>query len=334
MSRCGILSAKLSVIVSGLWGNVKHEVSNAIRESNKDRLQILQGFSTEIRKKLLVALFTDLFGHQHVTLQKWAALTGQSAQVDTGYIAQFVASVVLGQPGQGFRGKGDDLVDGSEVKGAANISGVDRPRWNHSFGTVGDDRSRRAKGLPTKAEVYLASPNLFYLLVDRVMGVGSPAPIRVRGWCINSLKDEAWINLIATWEKKREIDGDATRYNFQLHPPVGYDDNVVVNTLGNLDFEDVLIFDARIDLADPRDPKVSWAVDLKDFVSPVVGRTKALPYQGPKARPSRLTSAADLVADIAVLPSLFPGILDPAEEEIIEAASVQEAATSAVVEDA
>ncbi len=53
------------------------------------RREVLQGLTEDQRTDLLQDLFLDLFGKQHVLLQKWGALTGQSAQVDTGYIAQF-----------------------------------------------------------------------------------------------------------------------------------------------------------------------------------------------------------------------------------------------------
>ena len=128
---------------------MKEDVTRAIAEGIEVRREVLAGLTVGQRTQLLEQLFIELFGEAHVTLQKWAALTGQSAQVDSGYIAQFVASIVLGEPGQGFRGKGDDLADGSEVKSAANISGVDRPRWNHNMGKPADDQKRRSRGLPT-----------------------------------------------------------------------------------------------------------------------------------------------------------------------------------------
>jgi hypothetical protein len=36
-------------------------------------------------------------------------MTGQSALIETGYIAQHLASLLLAIPGQGFRGKGIDM---------------------------------------------------------------------------------------------------------------------------------------------------------------------------------------------------------------------------------
>jgi hypothetical protein len=285
---------------------VKEEVVAAINEGIRARRRILAELSVEQRNALLEQLFIDLFGDAHVTLQKWAALTGQSAQVDTGYISQFVASIVLGEPGQGFRGKGDDLADGSEVKSAANISGVDRPRWNHNMGTISDDVKRRAKGLPTASEVYLASPHMFYLLVDRPLEDGhgdAPVPFRIRAWCVDAQKDLAWRDLLTRYVAQR----GPSQYNLQLHPPVGYDDDIVVNTLGNLDFSQILLFDARLSLNDRTRPTVTWRKPLSGQIIPVYGRTVALPY-GEPMRPSNLTAASDLVADARVISSLFPGL--------------------------
>ncbi|WP_136588239.1 MamI family restriction endonuclease [Microbacterium hydrothermale] len=288
---------------------MQNAVNQAIIQGIRVRREILSSLSYEQRVVLLEDLFVDLFGHQHVMLQRWAALTGQSAQVDTGYIAQFVASIVLGEPGQGFRGKGDDLADGSEVKSAANISGVDRPRWNHNLGSLDDDERRRGRNLQTAGDEYLGVPLMFYLLVDRPHGVADPAPIRIRAWCIDAQQDRDWRSLFETFLASRS----GRTYNFQLHPPVGYDDDVVVNTLGNLDFADVLIFDARLSLADRNRPSVDWHLPLPQRVLPIAGRTRARQYDGKGARPTRLTGTADVVLGTKDLGALFPGVLDPCD---------------------
>lgn len=300
---------------------MKESVAEAIESGIVSRRELLAGLSLKQRVGLLESMFTDFFGDQHTVLQKWAALTGQSAQVDTGYIAQFVASIVLQEPGQGFRGKGDDLADGSEVKSAANISGVDRPRWNHNMGTTAQDAKRISDGKPTAGEEYLESPFLFYLLADRsASDKRVPRAIRIRGWLLDAQKDTAWRNLLQTYLDQRP----AGQYNLQLHPPVGWDDDIVVNTLGNLDFADVLVFDASVVRATDGTVTVEWTRPLQDNLLPFSGRTKPLPYGGRGDRPSRLTDASDLVADIATVPRLFPGVLAPEEEKQFEESSYEE----------
>lgn len=167
---------------------MKPEVEDALRRAADFRRELLGQLSSDDKRRLLEDLFVDFFVHQWRVLLKWAALTGQSSQVDTGYISQHAASVLLAEPGQGFRGKGLDLLDGSEVKSAAIISGVDRPRWNHNMGTLAQDAKRIAEGRTITSHEYLASPNIFYLLFDRVVGPdGSKGPLvlRVRGWCLD-----------------------------------------------------------------------------------------------------------------------------------------------------
>jgi MamI restriction endonuclease len=284
---------------------VKPEVEDALRRSAEFRRQLLGQLSRHDRQRLLESLFVDSFVVQWRVLLKWAALTGQSSQVDTGYIAQHVASILLAEPGQGFRGKGLDLLDGSEVKSAAIISGVDRPRWNHNMGTLAQDKKRVAEGRSTTSGAYLSSPSVFYLLFDRVVdadGGASPLVLRVRGWCLDGQADEAWRDLVMRWVKSRT----PTKYNLQLHPPVGYDDNIVVNTLGNLDFSEIKVFEARIHgLGVDEAYGVEWVLPPPEQLRPIGGRCGPLPYER-NQRPSRLMSAADVLPDTGTLRELLP----------------------------
>ncbi len=80
-------------------------------------------------------------------------------------------------------------------------------------------------------------------LFDRVYDEGG-APtnkLRVRAWCVEASVDEAWRTVIIRFLDQRE----GNRYNLQLHPPIGYDDDLVVNQLGNLDFASTLVLDVR-----------------------------------------------------------------------------------------
>lgn len=284
---------------------MKPEVEDALRRAADFRRELLLQLSAEDRRRLLEDLFVDFFVQQWRVLLKWAALTGQSSQVDTGYIAQHVASILLAEPGQGFRGKGLDLLDGSEVKSAAIISGVDRPRWNHNMGTLAQDAKRQSKGLPITSDEYLSSPNIFYLLFDRVVpadGLGGPLVLRVRGWCLDGANDNAWRDLVIRYVDTRT----PGKYNLQLHPPVGYDDDLVINTLGNLDFAEVKTFEARIHgLGADEKYGVEWPLPIPEQVRPVIGRSHARPYIR-NERPSRLMTAADVLPDTGTLRALLP----------------------------
>jgi len=232
---------------------VKPEVAQALARHAPQRRAWLQALDSHEQRALLEELIADFFVGQRQVLLKWSALTGQSAQIDTGYIAQHMASVTLAEPGQGFKGKGVDLADGSEVKSAASLSGVDRPRWNHNMGTLASDGRRKRRGLAPMWQVYLDAPRVFYVLFDRFPD--EPSKLRVRAWCVQPPHDAGWRNLLVRYAAARTAD----KYNLQLHPPIGRSDDLVVNTLGNLDFRDIKVFEAVFALPDvSRDLSVEW----------------------------------------------------------------------------
>lgn len=287
---------------------MRPEMEELIRAQTEDRFARLQELDGQQRTALIELLITDFFVTLRRTLAKWATLTGQSAQIDTGYIAQHMASVTLGIPGQGFKGKGLDLVDESEVKSAALLGGVDRPRWNHDLGTLASDADRARRGLSPKWATYLTSPQVFYVLFDPVHAEQldpQGRELRVRAWCLDAQRDGAWRDLLERFIKNRT----PGQYNLQLHPPVAYDDDIVVNTLGNLDMADVKVFEARFIVpSDPLKPLegVNWLKPLPDSVLPVEGRTRGSPYvKG--LHPSRLEGAAE-AGELKALDDLFPGL--------------------------
>jgi len=281
---------------------MKPELQAVLHRNIATRRRILSRLSHEDRVRLLELLFRDCFVDLGAMLTKWAALTGQSAQIDTGYVAQHVASIVLSEPGQGFRGKGLDLADGGEVKSATNISGVDRPRWNHNLGKPADDIARHTKGEAPVWQTYLDAPVVFYLSFDRVVSEDPAAKleVRIRAWCLDPSEDSAWSSLVRRFVDQRK----SSQYNLQLHPPVGYDDDIVVNTLGNLDFADVKVFEARISHLDSGDPVIGWMLPPAISVLPITGRTRALTYA--RDRPSRLIAANDILVDMSQIAPLVP----------------------------
>jgi hypothetical protein len=314
---------------------LKREVEEALRRAGEFRRRLLTTLSPDQRLSLLEALFVDFFVEQWRVLLKWAALTGQSAQVDTGYIAQHVASLVLAEPGQGFKGKGVDLLDGTEVKSAAILSGVDRPRWNHNLGTLAQDRARAARTPPqppTWSE-YLDVPTAFYLLFDRVVSQPPDANtlvLRVRAWCVDAQADAAWRELLTRFVDQRS----EGQYNLQLHPPVGYDDDLVVNTLGNLDFVDVKVLEARIHgLADEQEFRVDWMLRPPARVRPMEGRCHALAYRRDPSRASRLSRATDVLPDLGVLAELLPELGRDKIVELGQALQEEASMSAADIED-
>jgi hypothetical protein len=193
----------------------------------------------EQHRQLISTLIKELFLDQRRVFTKWARITNQSAQLDSGYIAQHLISLLTGIRGIRRRGKGLDLSDGSEVKCANSVDGVDVPRWNHDF--------RR----PGKVNEWLQAPRIYYVLFDTTEN----DKVRVRVWVVNPTLDEAYQTVIQRWHSQRSSG------NFQIHPPVGRDDNIGTNLCGNLELplmlaatenDDGTVHVNSLDLSSPR----------------------------------------------------------------------------------
>lgn len=120
-------------------------------------IPLLSNLSLEKRGEYAMKLLQEQVIEQRTDLHFWRDLTGQPAQIDTGYIAQHLVSIVTGIRGGGFRGKGDDLKDGSEVKSANFLDSLDKqgataPRWNF---TCNDEA--QMTGLLDYPAIYLVS---------------------------------------------------------------------------------------------------------------------------------------------------------------------------------
>ncbi len=182
------------------------------------------GTSEETRLAVAKQFIESVVFGQYRQLVAWESVTGQSSQIDSGYLAQQLISLLTGIPGTGSRGKGDDLSDGSEVKAASSLSGMDRPRWNNQLSNSG------------KIADYLACPAIYFVLFDTVNRKES-FPFRIRVWKVLPAKDEAFQQVVRKWAAER------TSGNFQLHPPCWRDDNIVTNNAGHLEMPP--FFEAR-----------------------------------------------------------------------------------------
>jgi hypothetical protein len=249
------------------------------------------------RRELVEELIYDFFVTARLTLLKWSDRTGQSAQIDTGYIAQHLASLLLSEPGQGFRGKGLDLADGSEVKSASIVSGVDRPRWNHNLGKPSDDEGRRQRGLPTAWEVYLAAPTVVYVLFDHP---NASDTLRIRVWCVDGQEDVGWRDLVERFVAGRKV----SQYNLQLHPPTGRDDDIVTNELGNLDMTAIKVMQAEFSMPDEGEELVvEWTQVPHYPIRPIAGRTKSIDRE---AVPEQREDLGEEVAGLTDLENVLP----------------------------
>ncbi|WP_295685482.1 MamI family restriction endonuclease [uncultured Fibrobacter sp.] len=173
---------------------------------------ILKKLTKEERKALAQQLLEEQVIKQRNKLNHWSFITAQSSQIDTGYIAQHLVSLQTQIAGQGMRGKGDDLSDGSEVKSANFLDSLDKrgavsPRWNFTAGT------------PKIMEQFLEYPALYLLSMD----LNSCGKFRTRIWKVNVQLDSILTKRYKLWMKilgyPKFNSSEKQSVNFQLFPP-------------------------------------------------------------------------------------------------------------------
>lgn len=180
----------------------KVELSSALLKA------LSRGERIELSKMLIQEQVLD----QRSKLNIWSAVTAQSSQIDTGYIAQHLVSLQTQIPGQGMRGKGDDLSDGSEVKSANFLDSLDKkgataPRWN--FTAITQEIMER----------FLEYSSLYLLSMD----LNTKGKFRVRIWKIDISKHDILRTRYIEWMNKLGYPkfkaSDRPSVNFQLFPP-------------------------------------------------------------------------------------------------------------------
>jgi len=112
------------------------------------------------RGTLALKLLQEQVADQRKKLHYWRSVTKQPAQIDTGYVAQHLVSLVTGLEGGGMRGKGEDLADSSEVKSANFLDALDArgaiaPRWNFMANDM-----KSMEDLLKRPAIYLVSLDL------------------------------------------------------------------------------------------------------------------------------------------------------------------------------
>lgn len=174
---------------------------------------ILKLLTREQRIYLSKKLIQEQVIGQRTLLSHWSTLTAQSSMIDTGYIAQHLVSLQTQIAGQGMRGKGDDLCDGSEVKSANFLDSLDKngataPRWNFTAVTL------------DIMEQFLNYKAIFLLSID----LDPSNNIRIRIWKIDIQKHTILRNRYIEWMNKLgypKFSNTAKKpaVNFQLFPP-------------------------------------------------------------------------------------------------------------------
>lgn len=183
-------------------------------------------YDTSTRQALAKSFIENVVLAQYRQLTGWQKVTQQTSQLDSGYLGQHLVSLISGTPGRGrgSRGKGHDLIDGSEIKVASTLGAIDVPRWNH--GAFRDQ---------SKVNRYLESPRVYFVLFDTPQKT-EEFPLRIRVWRVSPMTDAVFSNVVKTWASRKSSG------NFQLHPPCWRDDSIVRNECGNIEMP--LVFEA------------------------------------------------------------------------------------------
>lgn len=197
-----------NILISISDDNLSFSVEKKVEISNF----ILSFLDEDFRIQLCKDLLNEQIIEQRNKLEKWGLITAQSSQIDTGYIAQHLVSLRTQIPGQGMRGKGLDLSNGSEVKAANFLDSQDKkgavaPRWNFTAIT------------PTIMEKFLTYTSLYLLSIDQ----NPYNKIRIRIWKIDVTKNELLTERYKLWMNTKGYvkfkNNKNESVNFQLFPP-------------------------------------------------------------------------------------------------------------------
>lgn len=183
-------------------------------------------YDDDTRRALAKSFIENVVLAQYRQLTDWQKVTAQTSQLDSGYLGQHLVSLISGTPGRGrgSRGKGHDLLDGSEIKVASTLGAIDVPRWNHAGFR---DQSKVAR--------YLQSPHVYFVLFDTTRKT-EEFPLRIRVWRVSPGSDAVFSSVVKDWASRK------TSGNLQLHPPCWRDDSIARNDCGNVEMP--LIFEA------------------------------------------------------------------------------------------
>lgn len=196
----------------------------------------IEDFDNETREILAKKFIEEVILPQWKQLRQWKEVTKQTPQIDFGYLAQHLVSIISGIRGTGQRGKGDDLSDGSEIKSASCLDAEDTPRWNNV--NCGKKTEREL------LEILNNTPYFFFVLIDTTERFGDI--LRCRVWCIRPKEDTNFRNVILGWGKDNRT---KSRTNLQLHPPRWdkAEENITTNTYGNLKLP-LLYYSKQVDI--------------------------------------------------------------------------------------
>ena len=76
-------------------------------------------------EKLIAEFISDMVIAPRRSAHKWAEVTNQTPNLKTGYPSQHLASLITGMKGTATGARGNDIIDGSEVKACSKVDQMD-----------------------------------------------------------------------------------------------------------------------------------------------------------------------------------------------------------------
>lgn len=179
--------------------------------------------STNKLKRALEILNTH---HAHFfEAQEYAFSTDQPTPEDSRAWSQILISTLTGTKGLA-RHKGQDLIDGSDVKSANAWYSIDKVRFN------GVIKAGTQSSLAGTMAYLDQMPYLFFVLWDYNPDNKME---RARVWAVRPQSDSKFRKIAENWYKQL-ADGEIISNNFQLHPPVNENHNIFTNLCGDLEY--------------------------------------------------------------------------------------------------
>lgn len=110
-------------------------------------------------------------------MKEWSLVTSQTPAVKIGYVGQHLASLITGVAGTGSGARGDDLIDGTEVKSCNKVDQVDKckvcnshvMRYEEKCSSCGSDKIARKDDSKWLFSVRDEHELIQYLNLDRVL---------------------------------------------------------------------------------------------------------------------------------------------------------------------
>lgn len=256
-------------------------------------------------------LLHDLFVKPRVLMRRWAAVTQQTSQARLAYPGQHLASVVTGVPGTGTAARGEDLLDGSEVKSCSKADQLGKckdcaarvPAWMTECPECGGTRLDRKKDShwivsirrEQELEQLVNACRIVLVMFDR--SAASAEDIRVRIWEVwpREPRHAYFAEFVTDYYRnnylvKRAHDLDTSPCNFH---PLKFD---------HLMMNPVKVLDATIE--SPDDPAASVRVDLLVPAADDRGALEPEPMPVSVCRRRELVALADVVEPEEFAPCL------------------------------